>query len=174
MDYICNEVNVKLGYGEEIKENEKVITTVKVTTDKGLNLRKEANINSDILGAYAKGTTLQVYEIKNKWGRVLEGDYGWIYLEYTTYKTSNEIKKYTNGRYKVTAEVLTVRTGAGTNYSWKKFNELTTNAQEQIVKLCGYKPNGLCRGVVCDVSKVSGNWGQIPSGWICLNYCEKV
>lgn len=29
-------------------------------------------------------------------------------------------------------------------------------------------------GVLCDVSKVDGNWGQIPSGWICLDYCKKV
>lgn len=32
---------------------------------------------------------------------------------------------------------------------------------------------GLVKGVQCDVSKVSGNWGQIPSGWICLDYCKK-
>lgn len=29
-------------------------------------------------------------------------------------------------------------------------------------------------GVLCDVSQVSENWGKIPSGWICLDYCKKV
>lgn len=59
--------------------------------------------------------------------------------------TNVTTKKYTTGRYEVTCSVLTVRTGAGTNYSWKKFSELTQNAQSQIVKLSGYKPNGLCK-----------------------------
>lgn len=171
MDYICKEVNIKLGNTTEISE--KPITTVTVITDKGLNLRKEANTSSSVLGAFSKGTTLPIYEVKNNWGKT---DGGWVCLDYTTYKynTESETKKYTIGTYKVTAEVLTVRTGPGTNYNWKKFIELTSNAQEQIEKLCEYKPNGLCKGVICDVSKISENWGQIPSGWICLDFCEKV
>lgn len=174
MDYICSQVNKKLEETEkEETEDKKPITTVTVTTDKGLNLRKEAFASSSVLGAFAKGTVLPIYEVKKNWGKT---DGGWICLDYTSYKynTENNSKKYEVGRYKVTANVLTVRTGAGTNYDWKKFNELTANAQSQIVKLCGYKPNGLCKGVLCDVSKVDGNWGQIPSGWICLDYCEKV
>ena len=171
IDYICKQVNIDLGNTVEIIE--KPITTVTVTTEKGLNLRKEANTSSSVLGAFSKGTIIPIYEVKKNWGRT---DGGWICLDYTSYKnnTDSTSKKYTVGRYKVTAEILTVRTGAGTNYDWKKFSELTANAQEQIVKLCGYKPNGLCKRVICDVSKVDGNWGQIPSGWICLDYCEKV
>lgn len=175
MDYICVEVNKKLNNDTEKEETDekKPITKVTVTTDKGLNLRKEAKTSSAVLSAFSKGTIIPIYEVKNNWGKT---DGGWVCLDYTSYKynTENTSKKYEVGRYKVTANVLTVRTGAGTNYDWKKFSELTSNAQEQIVKLCGYKPNGLCKGVVCDVSKISRNWGQIPSGWICLDYCEKV
>lgn len=172
MDYICEKVNEKLGK-ETSSTTETKITEVTVTTDKGLNLRKETNTSSAVLGAFAKGTVIPIYEINKNWGKT---DGGWVCLDYTSYKynSENNSKKYDVGRYKVTANVLTVRTGAGTNYDWKKFNELSANAQDQIVKLCGYKPNGLCKGVVCDVSKISGNWGQIPSGWICLDYCEKV
>src|SRR5699024_10332965 len=62
MDYICKQVNISLGNTVEI--NEKPITTVTVTTDKGLNLRKEANTNSRVLSSFSKGTTLPIYEIK--------------------------------------------------------------------------------------------------------------
>lgn len=92
----------------------------------------------------------------------------------STNSNNSTKKKYSPGRYEVTCDVLTVRSGAGTEYSWKKFYELTANAQAQIKKLTNTKPNGLVKGCVCDVSKVDDNWGKIPSGWICLDYCKKV
>ena len=136
---------------EEDKKEEPVkeikLATVKVTAKEGLNIRKEPNAECSILGAY-------------------------VYNKSTT--TSNAtIKKYTTGRYVVNTEVLTVRTGSGTNYDWKKYSELTTNAQSQVYSKCGHKPNGLCAGVICDVSEIKGKWGKIPSGWICLDYCKK-
>ena len=167
MDYITKEVNI--GLGNTINN---IIANVVVTANDGLNLRKEANTESKIISAFVKGTNLEIYEIKDNWGKT---NGGWICLDYTDYKKdSNESKKYTIGRYKVTCEVLTVRIGPGTNYKWKTFNELTSNAQEQIKNLSGYKPNGLCKDVICDVSRVKNNWGEIPSGWICLDYCKKV
>ncbi len=81
---------------------------------------------------------------------------------------------YSVGRYEVTANVLTVRTGAGTENDWLRYSQLTPNAQKQIYEKAGYKPNGLVKGVICDVSQISGNWGKIPSGWICLDYCKKI
>lgn len=158
MDYIVEKVNEKNGYA--LVETEKEIMRVTVTSNLGLNLRKEANTSSDILGAFSKGTTLKIYEIKNNWGRT-QG--GWVCLDYTTYN-QNFSNKYSIGRYKVVCEVLTVRSGPGTNYSWKYYSELTSNAQSQVLALCGYKPNGLCRGVICDVTEINnGNWGKIPS-----------
>lgn len=152
------------------KEVEKILTTVKVTADEGLNLRKDATTSSSIIKAFTKGTSLNIYEIKNNWGRT---NGGWICLDYTSYSNS-ETKKYTIGRYEVTCQVLTVRKGAGTNYGWLKFRELSANAQEQVKKLSGYEPNGLYKGTICDVSEIKENWGKIPSGWICLDYCKKV
>lgn len=89
--------------------------------------------------------------------------------------TFKNLPKYTTGTYKVTCDVLNVRTGAGTSYAKKAFNMLTANAQKQIKKLNSDKSaNGLVKGCVCTVSEVKNNWGKIPSGWICLDYCEEV
>lgn len=175
---IWNEsVNVEEDKKEE-PEKETKVDTVKVTAKEGLNIRKEPNTECKILGAYVYNTSKDIYEIKANWGRTQDG---WICLDYTDYKkstdssntSSSRTSKYTTGRYVVNCEVLTVRTGPGTNYDWKKYSELTANAQSQVLSKCGYKPNGLCKGVVCDVSEVKNNWGKIPSGWICLDYCKK-
>lgn len=61
----------------------------------------------------------------------------------------------------------------GTNYRAKRWSELTYNARQQNSRLGGYYTNGLRRGTICTVSRVSGHWGLIPSGWICLDYCSK-
>lgn len=168
-----DDVNVEEDKKEELEKETKV-TTVKVTAKEGLNIRKEPNTECEILGAYVFNTSKDIYEIKGNWGRTNDG---WVCLDYTDYNksttTSNAtIKKYTTGRYVVNTEVLTVRKGSGTNYDWLRYSELTANAQAQVYSKCGYKPNGLCAGVVCDVSEVKGNWGRIPSGWICLDYCK--
>lgn len=153
-------------------ESETVITTVKVTHQNGLNLRKEANTSSSIIKAFPQNTSLKIYEIKNNWGRT---DGGWVCLDYTdSSNNTNTSSKYSTGRYEVNCDVLTVRKGPGTNYDWLRYSQLTSNAQKQIYEKSGSKPNGLCKGVQCDVSQVSGNWGKIPSGWICLDYCKKI
>lgn len=82
--------------------------------------------------------------------------------------------KYKPGSYRVDADVLTVREGPGTSYDWKRYDELSSNARVQIAKLSGGTPNGYVKGMICDVSNVSGAWGQTPSGWICLDYCTKL
>ena len=162
---------------KEEKKEDKVIDTVKVTADIGLNCRKKATTDSDIVKAFTKGTSLKIYEIDKNWGRT---DDGWVCLDYTDYKEKNTSSdkttssKYTTGRYEVTCDVLTVRKGPGTNYDWLRYSQLTANAQKQVYEKSGSKPNGLCKGVQCDVSEVKDNWGKIPSGWICLDYCKKV
>lgn len=93
-------------------------------------------------------------------------------IEKTIPSVSN---KYTVGVYKVTTNLLYVRSGAGTKYSKKKFKDLTANAQKQIKELNkGKEAAGLVKDCMATVIKVDGNWGQIPSGWICLDYCKKV
>lgn len=83
-------------------------------------------------------------------------------------------KKYEIGRYKVNTDILTVRrTPEILDHNWLKYSELTQNAQEQVAKLNPSKPNGLVRGVICDISEIKGVWGKCPSGWISLEYCIK-
>lgn len=155
---------------------EKVNYTVRVDANSGLNIRSGASTSYSIVGGYTNGTTVTITAEKENWGKTKDG---WICLDYTTKISSNSgssqsQNKYMAGKYEVNAEILTVRTGPSTNYSWKEYSELTSNAQVQILRECGYRPNGLCNGVQCDVTEVSGNWGKIPSGWICLDYCKKL
>ena len=155
---------------------EKVNYTIKINTASGLNIRSGASTSYSIVGGYTNGTTVTITAEKENWGKTKDG---WICLDYTTKISSNSgssqsQNKYMAGKYEVNAEILTVRTGPSTNYSWKEYSELTSNAQVQILRECGYRPNGLCNGVQCDVTEVSGNWGKIPSGWICLDYCKKL
>lgn len=155
-------------------ESERAIDTIKVMHQNGLNLRKEPNTSSNIIKAFVKGTSLKIYEVSGNWGRT---DGGWVCLDYTDYKkssSSNNSSKYTTGKYEVTADILTVRKEPSTSADWLKYSQLSNNAQKQIYNICGYKPNGLCKGVQCDVSQISGDWGKIPSGWICLDYCKKI
>lgn len=83
-------------------------------------------------------------------------------------------KEESLGDYIVTAKAyLHVRSGPGTNYSIKKYEELTCNERLQDQELIHKKCNGLAKGVICNVTEIKGNWGKIDSGWICLDYCKK-
>ena len=92
----------------------------------------------------------------------------------TTPAKTTTAKKYTTGNYKVTANVLNVRTGPATNNPLKLFSQFTADAQKQIKKLAGEPINGYVNGMTCTVLEVSGNFGRTPSGWICLDYCQKI
>lgn len=82
--------------------------------------------------------------------------------------------KYATGTYTVTASLLRVRSTASTILPYKKFKSLTQNAQRQIKNLnSSHEADGLVKGCVCTVTKISGKWGKIPSGWICLDYCSR-
>lgn len=94
-------------------------------------------------------------------------------------KKEEQETEYTAGHYVVNTDVLTVRsTPKIEENNWFRYSQLTSNAQKQVYEKSGYKPNGLVKGVECDVSettKADGyTWGRIPSGWIALEYCKKV
>lgn len=95
-------------------------------------------------------------------------------LRYKGEVDTGDVAQYTTGRYKVNTDVLTVRrTPEILENNWLKYNELTQNAQKQVAELNPNKPNGLVKGVECDISEVKESWGKCPSGWICLDYCTK-
>lgn len=150
--------------------------SVKITAS-ALNIRTGASTKYRSIGTYKKGTVVTIVSTSNGWGKTAKG---WIYLGYTakisstssTTTTSNST--YTTGNYKVTASLLNVRSGAGTSYSKKTYKQLTTNARSQNRALGNYYANGYLKGVICTVTRVRGNWGYTPSGWICLTYCKRI
>ena len=81
---------------------------------------------------------------------------------------------YSVGNYRVTTEVLNVRKGAGTNYAKIPFNKMTADAQAKIKRLAGKKVNGYVKGLAFTANTIKGHWGKTPSGWVCLDYCERI
>ena len=139
---------------------------VRITANGGLNIRSGASVSYSRIGGYAKNSIVTILAESNGFGKT---DRGWISLaytsRYTTVAKSTTVQKYTTGTYKVNCSKLNVRTGPSTKYRIKSLNELTRSARNQ---------GGYVRGVKCTVTKVIGNWGLTPSGYICLDYCTKV
>lgn len=153
-------------------------TTMYVKANGGLNVRSSPNGKK--VGALSNGSQVIVYETQENWSRI--GTNRWVCSDYLTNSKSTvssnsntkvNTKKYSNGSYKVNASLLNVRTGPGTNYKAKKYNQLSQNARKQNKALGNAKANGYKKGVVCTVTKVNKNWGLTNSGWICLDYCRK-
>lgn len=86
--------------------------------------------------------------------------------------TSSSVK-YQVGKVYKTQVILKVRSGPGTNYSQKTYNQLTKNAQSNAYA-SGVNKNCLKAGteVTCLETKNVGNdvWVRIPSGWIAGYY----
>ena len=144
----------------------------------GLNVRNKAN--GTRIGGLANGTKVIVAETSGAWSRITSPVNGWVSSNYlSSYsQVGNAVvsnnTRYRAGTYKVNASVLNVRYGAGTKYKAKTYKQLSANARSQNSRLGNYYTNGYKRGVVCTVTKVSGNWGYTASGWICLDYCTKL
>ena len=155
-----------------VQENTSTVTTSTYTRYVKVNTR--LNVRNGIWGTVVdklyNGDRVTVYETSGNWSRI--GDNRWVCSDYLVPSTSNS-KKYTKGSYTVTASLLHVRSGPGTNYSIKTYKQLTANARSQNRNRGNYYANGLLKGVNITVSQVNGNWGKIPSGWICLDYCNK-
>lgn len=133
-----------------------------------LNIRKGAGMNYGVTGKYTGKGVFTITEVKNGWGKLKSGA-GWIYLENASYvkilssSGSSSTPPSTSSvpyKVKVTADVLNIRKGAGTNYS-----------------VAGSIKD---KGVYTIVAEASGRgatkWGKLKSGagWISLDYCKKV
>lgn len=132
-----------------------------------LNYRSTGSMSGKVLGQTGKGT-FTITEVKNGWGKLKSGA-GWIYLENSSYvKIGNTVNNssstpasgFISYKVKVTADVLNIRKGPGTNYG----------------------TNGVIRdkGVYTIVAESSGQgatkWGKLKSGagWISLDYATRV
>lgn len=147
------------------------------TNSKNLNVRSGAGYYS-IIGSLKKGTAVTVAETNGSWSRITSPINGWVSSSYLSSYTSSSTTGYRTGKYRVTNvsknSVLCVRTGPSTKYSKKTYRQLSTNARSQNRTNGNYYANGYKNGVVFTVSKISGNWGLTPSGWVCLDYCTKI
>lgn len=138
---------------------------VRITAQSGLNMRSGASTSYSRIGGYSKNSTATILAESNGWGKTDKG--GWIKLSYTIRLSSSttKITGYRTGTYKVNCSKLNVRTGPSTKYRIKGLSELTRSARNQ---------GGYVRGVRFTVTKVIGNWGLTPSGYVCLDYCTKL
>lgn len=145
---------------------------VKVNTS--LNVRNSPG--GEKVGSLKNGTEVTIFETNGMWARI--GESKWVSVAYLysinpNKKATSTQKTYATGKYKVSTNIH-VRMSAGTNYKAKTYKQLTQNARHQN-KLCGnYYYNGYRKGVICNVTKVHSNWGLTKSGWICLDYCNKI
>ena len=150
------------------------------TNSKNLNVRSGAGTGYRVIGSLRKGTAVTVAETNGSWSRITSPVSGWVsnsYLSSSYVSSTITITGYRTGKYKVTRvsrnSVLCVRSGPSTRYSRKTYRQLTANARSQNRANGNYYANGYKNGVVFTVSRVSGNWGLSPSGWVCLDYCTK-
>ena len=167
-----------------VQENTGSVTTSSYTryvstNSKNLNVRSSAG--GTIIGSLRKGTAVTVAEINGGWSRITSPVSGWVsssYLSSSPVTSTTTITGYRTGKYRVSRvsknSVLCVRTGPSTRYSRKTYRQLTANARSQNRANGNYYANGYKNNVVFTVSRVSGNWGLTPSGWVCLNYCTKI
>lgn len=151
MNWFRNEVKAKLGVvPKEEPKTEFKDYKVKVTCDV-LNVRNGAGTNYKVNTTVKKGEVYTIVDQKDNWG-LLNNKAGWICLDYTKRVEEEEFKPY---KVKVTANVLNVRAGAGTNYK-----VVTTVKKNEVYTI---------------VDQTS-NWGKLKSGvgFICLDYTKRV
>ncbi len=150
LDYIIAEANkINSGVEPDKPKEEFESYLVEVTCDV-LNVRNGAGTNYKVNTTVKKGEVYTIVDQKDNWG-LLKSGIGWICLDYTK-RVEEEFKPY---KVKVTANVLNVRAGAGTNYK-----VVTTVKKNEVYTI---------------VDQTS-NWGKLKSGvgFICLDYTKRV
>lgn len=88
--------------------------------------------------------------------------------------SENEKEDTVPQNYVVTASVLNVRKGPGTNYDFVRFDDMTFSARSQILRLYGGKKDGYVKGVEFTAQEIKGEWARTPSGWVSLRYARKI
>ena len=123
---------------------------VRITADV-LNVREGPGTNYARVGRIIGGSTEEILEVRNGWGKIKEG---WISLNYVKYlKGSANAIVQAGDTVKVTTDWLNVRQGAGTDYA---------------------RVDHLVRGTTVRITEIKDGWGKFDKGWISLNYVAKV
>ena len=121
-------------------------------TGSSLNIRAAAGTSGRVVDSYAKGTKVVILEKKlvgsTQWGRT---DKGWISLQYVKLESDAPQPVVKT----VTADVLRVRSGAGTSYA-----------------VTARLSNG-AKVTILETKTVGGiQWGRIAQGWISMQYVK--
>ena len=138
-------------------------TSIKGVVTTGLNIRKEANTTSAVVGAYAKGDVVTILETKNGWGRTNKG---WIKLDYvntTGTTTGNGGNTGNNNNNQVTGNGNTKVQFRGI-VKGSELNIRSTNSVN------GTRLGSYNYGDRVEILEKSGNWGRTEKGWISLDY----
>lgn len=171
MQDLANQVNAKLGSGTVITPTPATSTTNKNFPTAPFtvqiivsNLNIRTTPNGAATGKYTGKGTFTIDKVQNGWGH-LKSNAGWIYLENSSYVTigktvagsGSSASSTTSSAFlvKVTADVLNIRKGPGTNYGIS--GSITNKGTYTIVQ-------------------TQGNWGKLKSeaGWICLDYTKRI
>ena len=153
------------------------VTDITITTNEG-NTTVNAGVVSNGGGVTQK-TYKKSYSRIDGYGRPAYDKVGSSIKADTTVaatQTASNAPTFKVGKEYTTLVDLNVRTGAGTNYSKKKYNQLTIDGRKHAINSNGI---GILKSgtvVTCKaVQKENGNvWIMIPSGWIAAYYSGKV
>ena len=139
-------LNIKSPENVQVDKGDVVRITAEV-----LNVREGPGTNYSRVGRIIGGSTEEILEVKNGWGKIKEG---WISLNYVKYvKGSPSAVIQAGDTVKVTADWLNIRQGAGTEYA---------------------RLDHLSRNTTVRITEIKDGWGKFDKGWISLNYVVKV
>lgn len=81
-----------------------------------LNIRKEADFNSEIVGVVKKNNTYTIIEVKNGLGRLASG-IGWISINEKYVIKKPKVQEFQQYTVKILVDTLNIRQDAGTSYA---------------------------------------------------------
>ena len=139
------------------EEEEKVIATGKVKISSGtLNIRSGPGSSYSKVGSLANGARVEIYEIKNGWGRISKG---WISMDYVALDEAQEEPKpetvVAKGLVSMSSGDLNIRKGAGTSYA--KVGSIANHTKVELYEI---------------VTVDGVQWGRVSEGWISLKYVK--
>ena len=133
-------------------EEEKVNATGTVKLSDGtLNIRSGPDSSYSKVGSLSNGAKVEIYEIKNGWGRI---DQGWISMDFVVLDEAETEPVVARGLVK-SSSGLTIRKGAGSSYS--KVGSLENGAMVDLYEI---------------VTVDGAQWGRVSKGWISLKYVK--
>ena len=142
-------------------------TSIKGVVTTGLNIRKEATINSDVVGTYAKGDVVTILETSNGWGRTNKG---WIKMEFVNTTGTSNTTNNSGNTGSNNNNNTTITSNGSTTVQFRgvvKASELNIRSS---ASTSGTRLGSYTYGARVVFYEKSGNWGRTDKGWISLDY----